>query len=398
MFAARRGESTGASPVAAGPFASVREVYIPRAVTEQINTKNHRFRVLASLAARAPSLGALATLAVAVSLAALSSGCADGPGGGGNLRVKRISTVAQPPGNVAAYFSVYTKAGAPVTDLDTPNFKIYENNKLVPEKKAKRALLETKPVEAQYLLVLLDVSGPYVDGEDFPDIVTAVAHLVGTVEKSGQAAVSVFDGEDEVVPMLGFGAANEKAALESIRHFRPRNRNGNLNGAIVQGLDALEKQLDSATAPFRYATLVVVTDRGDLAKKVPLDTVKKRVAASPVDVQIVAIGPKANKLELDPLTRGGLFISPEPKDFTKGLTAVAKKLDDDANARYLFSYCTSKREGNPTLTLVIETPDDKGRIVYKFNAANFRNGCSAKHRPLFDKPVKGKDDKEGDSE
>ena len=96
--------------------------------------------------------------------------------------------------------------------------------------------------------------------------------------------------------------------------------------------------------------------------------------------------------------RGGLFISPEPKDFTKGLTAVAKKLDDEANARYLFSYCTSKREGNPTLTLVIETPDDKGRLVYKFNAANFRNGCSAKHRPLFEKPVKGKDDKEGDAE
>ena len=336
-----------------------------------------------------------------VALAALSTlavGCADGPGGGGNLRVNKISMVAQPPGNVAAYFSVYTKEGAPVTDLDTPNFKIYENNKLISEKKAKRALLETKPVEAQYLLVMLDVSGPFVDGEDFPDIVTAIGHLVSTVEKSGQAAVSIFDGEDEVVQMLGFGAENEKAALDSIRKFRPRNRNGNLHGAIVQGLDALEKQLDSATAPFRYATLVVVTDRGDLAKKVPLDTVKKRVAESPVDVQIVAIGPKTNKLELDPLTRGGLFISPEPKDFTKGLLGVAKKLDDEANARYLFSYCTNKREGNPTLTLVIETPQDRGRLVYKFSTANFHNGCSAKHRPLFEKPVKGKDEKEGGSE
>jgi hypothetical protein len=335
-----------------------------------------------------------------VALAALSTlavGCADGPGGGGNLRVNKISMVAQPPGNVAAYFSVYTKEGAPVTDLDTPNFKVYENNKLISEKKAKRALLETKPVEAQYVLVLLDVSGPFVDGEDFPDIVTAIGHLVATVEKaSGQAAVSIFDGEEEVVPMLGFGGENEKAALDSIRKFRPRNRNGNLNGAIVQGLDALEKQLDAATAPFRYATLVVVTDRGDLAKKVPADTVKKRVADSPVDVQLVAIGPKPNKLELEPLTRGGLFISPDPKDFTKGLQAIAKKLDDESNARYLFSYCTNKREGNPTLTLVIETPQDKGRLVYKFNAANFRNGCSAKHRPLFDKPAKGKDGKEGD--
>jgi hypothetical protein len=358
-------------------------------VTEQKNTKNHRFR---NQAGRLAGLGVLALGAV---LAAASAGCADGPGGGGNLRVNKISMVAQPPGNVAAYFSVYTKEGTPVTDLDTPNFKVYENNKLISEKKAKRALLETKPVEAQYVYVLLDVSGPYVDGEDFPDIVTAISHLVSTVEKaSGQAAVGVFDGEEEVVQMLGFGAENEKAAFDSIRKFRPRNRNGNLHGAIVQGLDALEKQLDSATAPFRYATLVVVTDRGDLAKKVPLETVKKRVADSPVDVQLVAIGPKTNKLELEPLTRGGLFISPEPKDFTKGLTAITKKLDDAANARYLFSYCTNKREGNPTLTLVIETPQDRGRIVYKFNAANFHSGCSAKHRPLFDKPAKGKDEKE----
>ena len=312
--------------------------------------------------------------------------------------MKRISAIAQPPGNVAAYFSVYTKAGAPVTDLDTPNFKVYENNKLVSDKKAKRALLETKPVEAQYLLVLLDVSGPYVDGEDFPDIVTAVGHLADKVGKSGQVAVSIFDGEDEIVPMIGFGASGEKAALDSIRHFRPRNRNGNLHGAIVQGLDTLEKQLDSATAPFRYATLVVVTDRGDLAKKVPAATVKKRVAGSPVDVQIVAFGPKPTRVELEPLTRGGLFLSPEPKDFTKGLTAIAKKLDDAASARYLFSYCTNKREGNPTLTLVIETPEDRGRLVYKFDAANFRSGCSAKHRPLFEKPTKGKDDKEGDAE
>jgi hypothetical protein len=361
-------------------------------VTEQANGRYERSRTLAA------TLTPARNVAWALLFAWAASGCADGPGGGGNLRVKRISLVAQPPGNVAAYFSVYTKEGAPVTDLDTPNFKIYENNKLVSEKKAKRALLETRPVEAQYLLVLLDVSGPYVDGEDFPDIVTAVGRLIATVEKTGQAAVSVFDGEDEIVPMLGFGASGEKAALESIRHFRPRNRNGNLNGAIVQGLDVLEKQLDTATAPFRYATLVVVTDRVDLAKKVPLDAVKKRVAQTPVDVQLVAFGPKTNLPALEPLTRaGGLFISPEPKDFTKGLVGIGKKLDDAANARYLFSYCTNKREGNPTLTLVIETPEDRGRIVYKFNAANFRSGCSAKHRPLFEKPANGKDEKEGDA-
>jgi hypothetical protein len=334
-------------------------------------------------------------LAICLLAASAAVGCAGAPGAGGGLKVKKIAAVAQPPGNVAAYFTVYSKEGKPLPDLDTPNFKVYENNKLVSEKKAKRALLETKPVEAQFVLVLLDVSGPYVDGEDFPDIVSAIGRLVAAVDKIGQAAVSVFDGEDEIVPMLGFGAANEKAAFESIRHFRPRNRNGNLNGAIVQGIDVLEKQLDSATLPFRYATLVVVTDRGDVAKKVPVDQVKKKLADTPVDVQLIAIGPKTNPVELTPLASpGGLFQSPEPKDFNKFLAGTAKKLDEVANARYLFSYCTPKREGHHTMTLVIETSDDHGRLIYKFDADGFRNGCAAKHRPLFEKEAKGKSKEE----
>jgi hypothetical protein len=326
------------------------------------------------------------TAAAGLAGALLAAGCASAPGAGGGLRVKRIAAVAQPPANVAAYFSVASKTGEPIGDLDLPNIKVYENGKLVSEKKAKRALLDTTPVEAVLMLVLLDVSGPVVDGEDYPDLVSSVGKLVETVGKSGQAAVSVFDGEDEVVPMLGFGATAEKAAFDSIRHFRPRNRNGNLDGAIVQGLDVLDKQLEGATAPFQYGTLLVITDRGDLAHKVTAEAVKKRIAGSPATVQIVAFGPKADKAGLAPLAPGGLLFSDEPKDFAKLIASVAKGLDDDANARYLFSYCSNKREGNQTMTLVIETADDHGRVMYKFNADGFRSGCSAKHRPLFDKP------------
>jgi hypothetical protein len=355
-----------------------------------------RFKISAAVQNAKKNDGVRGRIALAMCLLAASAaaGCAGAPGAGGGLKVKKIAAVAQPPGNVAAYFTVYSKEGKPLSELDTPNFKVYENNKLVAEKKAKRALLETKPVESEYVLVLLDVSGPYVDGEDFPDIVTSIGKLVGAVDKLGQAAVSVFDGEDEIVPMLGFGATNEKAALDSIRHFRPRNRNGNLNGAIVQGIDVLEKQLDSATQPFRYATLVVVTDRGDVAKKVSAEEVKKKLADTPVDVQLVAIGPKTNAAELTPLASpGGLFQSPDPKDFKAGLDGQAKKLDQIANARYLFSYCSPKREGNHTFTLVVETPDDHGRLIYKFSADGFRNGCAAKHRPLFEKAPKSKEKK-----
>jgi hypothetical protein len=335
------------------------------------------------------------SLALGVSGVLGTVGCAGGPGSGGSLKVKRIAAVAEPPANVSAYFTVKTKTGEALTDLDVANFKVFEDNKLVSEKKAKRALLDSRPNEAQYVLVLLDVGGPVVDGEDFPDLVTGVGRLVETTSHTADVAVSIFDGEEEIVPMLGFGASGEKAAIEALRHFRPRNRNSNFNGALIQGLDVLEKQLSNATAPFRYATLVLITDRGDLAKKVPLEFMTKRLAATPVSIHVIAVGPKVNPLEMQPIGKAGLFTSAEGKDFAKGLTLTAKKIEDATAGHYMFSYCSNKREGSHTLTLVVDTQEDRGRLIYKFKADNFKSGCAPKHRPVFEKAEKADDkDKE----
>jgi hypothetical protein len=34
--------------------------------------------------------------------------------------------------------------------------------------------------------------------------------------------------------------------------------------------------------------------------------------------------------------------------------------------------------------------------MYKFDAEGFRNGCAAKHRPLFEKQAKSKDKEDAD--
>jgi hypothetical protein len=346
-------------------------------------TENVKKKILRLTGSMGLCLTALAGLAALATL-----GCAGGPGSGGSLKVKRIAAVAEPPSNVSAYFTVQTKTGEALTDLDVANFKVFEDNKLVSEKKAKRALLDSRPNEAQYVLVLLDVGGPMVDGEDFPDVVTGVGRLLDTASHTAQVAMSLFDGEEEIVPMLGFGASGEKAAIEAVRHFRPRNRNSNFNGSLIQGLDILEKQLNNANAPFRYGTLVLITDRGDLAKKVPPEFMAKRLAATPVGIHVIAVGPKVNPLEMQPIGKAGLFVSAEGKDFGKGITATAKKIEDATAGHYMFSYCSNKREGSHTLTLVVDTQEDRGRLIYKFRADGFHNGCGPKHRPTFEKSGK----------
>ena len=74
-----------------------------------------------------------------------------------------------------------------------------------------------------------------------------------------EIAVGAFDGDDEVVPFLGFGGTAEtKKVVEAMRKFRPRSRNANLNGAVYQGLHSLRDRLKESPARAE------VGDAGDL--------------------------------------------------------------------------------------------------------------------------------------
>jgi hypothetical protein len=323
-----------------------------------------------------------AALMVSLALA----GCAGGAASGG-LKLKKLDAVAQKPANVAVYFAVATKAGEPVADLQPASFRIFEDGKLVSEQKAKRALLDPRFAEVRFTQVLVDLSGPVVDGEDLPDLVSSVARFAEAASRVSQVAISVFDGEEDLAPMVGFGAQGGKAAIEAMRHYRPRGRSANLNGALMQGLDLLEKQLAGGSAPHRYGALVVFTDRGDLAHKVPAATVKKALAESAVDLYLVAAGTGVSQQEvaaLAPAGRGSLFFSKEPKDFAKGFTETTRRLEAAAASRYVLSYCSNKRNGEHKLEIEVDTEEARGKLTHHFNADGFKSGCSPKHRPQFD--------------
>jgi hypothetical protein len=305
----------------------------------------------------------------------------------GSLQVTKISAVAQRPSNVALYLDVHDQDGHGVAGLEETNFKIYEDGKLVPAAKAKRAVLEPRGMGVRYTLLLLDLSGPAADGEDLPEIAGAVGRFVDGLEGKQEIAVSVFDGNEEVAPFLGFGAGAKqvKGLVEGIRKFRPRSRNTNWNGAIYQGLHTLEEQLDASTAPHKSAALVVFTDRGnDLSHAVGLDALKQKVSTSPAEIFVIGAGPGINKAELTAVGRNGAFLSSDPKSYKKGFDDIAHKLTATTDGRYIFSYCTPKRRGDHKVEVEVAAAPGTARVSYRFNADGFKTGCSAKKRPKFE--------------
>lgn len=315
------------------------------------------------------------------------AGCG-GPGGGGGLRVKKLAAATREPSNVALYLSVETKGGDPVGGLSSASFRVFEDGKLVPEKKAKRALLDPKTVEARYTLILADLSGPIVDSEYLPDLVSGIAKVAEAASRDGQVAINVFDGDDEVVPMLGFGAKGGREALEAVRKFRPRSRNSNLRGAIGQSLATIRDQMKGSPAPHRYGTLVVFTDRGDLAGRITPENMKVVLEADPpVSIFVIAAGAGADRGQLEPLARGSFFFSKDAKDLRKGFAEAADKISGASASHYVFSYCSPKRKGEHELEIKVQSADegsrDSGTLHYKYSADGFGSGCSPKQKPAF---------------
>jgi len=326
------------------------------------------------LARRTMTLRSLLHLSTA---AVLLAGC----GSGGSLKVTRIAAAADPPANVAVYVDVKDKLGRPIPGLAEKNFRVYEDGKLVTTSKGKRALLEPKEFDSRFVLLLVDMSGPIVDSEDLPELTRSVAAFVDHVGATHEIAVGAFDGNDEVVPFLGYaGTAETKKVTEALQKFRPRSRNTNLNGAVYQGLHSLRDRLNAATAPQKSAILVVFTDRGELSHSVSPETLKQGMKETPAQIYVIGAGEGIHREELTALGRSGVYLSNNPKNFKTGFEETAKKLTADADGRYVFSYCTPKRRGDHRVEVEAVTSHDRGRVMFKFNADGFGSGCSPKKK------------------
>ena len=302
---------------------------------------------------------------------------------GGDLQVKVLAATSETPSNVALHLSVGDNRGQPVLGLTPANFRIFEDGKLVPEEKAKRMLLDPKVAEAHFTVLLVDMSGPIVESEDFPELVRQLGQFMELLKPSHQLTVSLFDGRDDLRTVLEPDETNLETALARVRRYRPEDRKSNLNGAILKGLAMIDRQLAASDAVQKSSNLVVFTDRGDLATRVPEEELEVALDKTPADVYVIAAGPGIKRPELGKIARTDAFYSERTKELGTGFTQLGKHLEITAAGHYLLSYCSPKRKGEHEVEVEIVTETEHGKLTHKFSANGFRKGCTPKHRPAF---------------
>jgi hypothetical protein len=316
------------------------------------------------------------TFRVLLCASVLALGC-------GGLTLQMVDRSVQKPSNIAVYFTVDTTRGDPVPDLRPADFHIYEDAHPVSVYESRQTILQPDVAAAHFALLLVDMSGSVVGSPDVNRLVEAAAKFSKRVGSYQKLAVYAFDGSPHITPIAGFGAPSVETAISSLAWYRPKDPSTNLNGAVVEAIKVLDHQMDHATVPLRFGTLVVFTDGTDHAGRVKAQALREAVAEAPFDIYAIAVGGEVNDAEVRAIGRSGTFASRNPQDITRGFEEIARRIEGFTRRYYLLSYCSPARAGQHRVEIEAVKGSLSGRLSYDFKADGFAPSCDPNQKPAF---------------
>jgi len=303
--------------------------------------------------------------------------------GGLNLQLRNKSV--QKPSNVALYFSVEDGDGVPAAGLTAESFKIYEDGQLISPFESKQTILNPEVAVVHYILLLLDLSGSITESGSMHSLVSAAAGFAEKVSKGQQIAVYGFDGGAKLIPLTGFttNAGAVRSGLARVSTRKSKDPSTNLNGAVVESVKVLGKQLKNAKQPLRFATLVVFTDGTDRAHRVKTEEMYKALDEADVNVFAIGLGAEISTEQLSKLGRNGFVQAEGTTNIGQAFDEVAGRIEAAARKFYLLSYCSPSRAGKHSLRVEVSFKGDSGSLSHEFDAKGFRPKCDPKRKPNF---------------
>jgi hypothetical protein len=300
------------------------------------------------------------------------------------LRLTLLNASVQKPSNLAVYFTVDTADGEPVAGLTAEQFRIYEDGQPISTLESKQTILNPEVAAEHMTLLLVDMSGSVSESDDVPLIMEAARGFSARVEKYQKVAVYAFDGSREIHRLTGFTTGPElQAGVEKIGAFKTVDPSTNLNGAIVEGIKVLQRELRGSRAPLTFGTLVVFTDGTDRAGRVKAEDVQKSIDEADFDILVIGVGTEIDDDALNKIGRDGTIISKDRSQIASSFEQAAARIEGYSKRYYLLGYCSPARDGEHDLTIETEFDGKHGSVTYHFNARGFRPNCDPTQKPSF---------------
>ena len=306
-------------------------------------------------------------------------------GGPSGLRLKRIDSSVQKPSNIAVYFTVETQDGAPVAGLEVDAFEIFEDGKLVSVHESKQTILNPEVATEHLTLLLVDMSGSVTESDDVPTIVAGASSFAERLGQYQKVAIYAFDGRKGIVPISDFSASSGRVAnaAEKLDGFNSKDPSTNLNGAVVEALDVLDKKLARSKMPLRFGTLVVFTDGSDRASRVSREELQEALDATEHEVYVIGVGAEIDEGELNQIGHSGVVIQPKREEISQAFEETASRIAAMSQRYYLLGYCSPARAGDHNVKIVAHGQGESGSLSYEFSAEGFRPDCNPEKKPNF---------------
>lgn len=301
-----------------------------------------------------------------------------------HLDVQPLASAAQRPANVAVYVAV-TDGEAPLTELNAGNFRVYENEQLVPADQAQLTLLDPALVASHLVVLLVDMSAATTP-QAKAVIAKAAQNFVQKVTPREPVSVFAFDGGQHLVPIAALPRGDAQVTMAALESYTARDPSRNLHGAVVLGLKKLDMALAQSGKVIRVGTLVVFASGPDVAGRVDSDDAHDAVWASPYDVIGVGVAEHADAVEH--VARRGLIRAQAPDTLPIAFEEAADQAIAELDKHYVVSYCSPARAGERRLRLEVshtnkDGEEHRGDFELDFDAKGFGPGCSSQTVPRF---------------
>lgn len=301
-----------------------------------------------------------------------------------HVNVTPLATTSQRPSNVGVYVAA-TDGDQALTELQPSNFRVYENEQLVPADQTQLTLQDVNLVAAHQVVLLMDMSLAKT-AEARTLAAKAALNFVQKVTPREAVAVFAFDGAEGLVPIAQLPRGNQPVTMAALEGFSPRDSSRNLNGAVIAGLKKLDQLLAQTGKVVRVGTLVVYAAGPDVAGRVDADKAHDTVWESKHDVLVIGVGEQADAVEN--LARRGLIRSQAASTLPIAFEEAASRTVEELEKHYLVSYCSPARAGTRQLRLEVtytnkDGEEHHGDFETEFSARGFGPGCNPQTTPRF---------------
>lgn len=307
----------------------------------------------------------------------------------GCLTLHLVDASVHKPSNIAVYFSVTDSSKRPVASMTADQFKIYEDGKVVSLFESKQTILNPEVAVVQDTLLLMDMSGSVTESGRIGDLIEAASAFTDRIGKTQVVGVATFDGQKDIHALAGFatGGGNVRQSISTLSTYKAKDPSTNLNGAVIEGLKALQAQMARSTQPLRIGNLVVFTDGTDHAHRVSRADLQTALNSldSTINVFVIGVGAEIDSGELRTIGRTKAIVSRDPTKIRRAFDDIAQIVEDYGRSFYLLSYCSPARAGEHDVEVEADPPHrGSGRLIYHFNATGFGPQCDPNTPPTFD--------------